>query len=105
MPRPTRFGLRFAPRAGFSVLIAIAITCSLPSVYDLDEVRNRRDHPAHRRGIRAFDHLVESLEAEALHDELVLLRRADRAAHVLDADRLCGFFLALARHHNSSSCL
>ena len=49
-------------------------------------MRNLGDHATDGRGVLALDDLVETGEAEALDDELVLDRGADLGAEVLQLD-------------------
>src|SRR2546426_9757083 len=104
MPRPTRLRLRLAPRAGFSRLIAIAIACSA-SLQDFHQIRDPAHHPPTRRRVDPRHDLVEALESETLHDQLVLARAADRAPDVLDPEPGRTAFLFRRHPYSSSTCL
>src|SRR5213594_2243320 len=102
MPRPTRLRLRLAPRAGFSRLIAIAMSASLQ---DFHQMRDLGHHPPDRRRVDPRHDLVEALESETLHDQLVLDRAADRAPDVLNPEPGRTAFLFRRHAYSSSTCL
>src|SRR5882757_6241191 len=118
MPRPTRLRLVFAffgarrlerfvaivprstPAHSGPTRILVCVRTTRPRLLDdAHQMRNCLDHAADRRRILALHDLVQPGEAQALDDLLVLLRRRNLRAVVLDQQcllRLC---------HDYSSCI
>src|ERR1017187_2700577 len=106
IPRPTRFlfsfaflGARRLERLRIAILCCLAITpargrlawvaaCSLPKMLfdDAHEMGHLGHHAADRRRVFALDNLVETGKAKPLDDQLVLDRRTDLRAMVLQFD-------------------
>src|SRR5581483_6813003 len=106
IPRPTRFLLEFAPFGArrferfFAMISSLNAgpflkqnRLALPRVRhdgglldDANQVRNLLHHAANRRTVLALDNLVQPRKAQALHNELVLHRRADLRTIVLNLD-------------------
>src|SRR5690606_7376749 len=87
MPRPTRVRALTAPGLSFSSLSFIASTRSL-AVHDADEMADLGDHAAHGRGIRQGAPAPQLVEAETNQGLALVTGPADRAADLLDRDRL-----------------
>src|ERR1017187_9142413 len=70
-----------------------------PSLHNLHQVRNFRDHAANRQRIWTFNHLVQPGETESLDDSLLLHRRTNGGAHPLEVqlDAVVGRYFW---HHN-----
>ena len=62
---------------------------------DADEMGDLGDHATDGWGVFALDDLVETGEAEALDDELVLDRGADLGTEVLQLDFGVAFLVAM----------
>src|ERR1700760_2523922 len=92
MPRPTR--IRFLREPALSAIslsfIAKILYLVLLLVDDADEMLNLGDHAANRRGVLQLADATDLVELQA--DQRRALRHvaADRAAGLLDLDRLCG---------------
>ncbi len=61
------------------------------------------DHAANGRAVDPGDYLVQALESQALYDQFVLGRGADRAPDILDPHRARCFVLLLLLCHDSQS--
>src|SRR5436309_15981800 len=62
----------------------------LPLVDDADEMLNLCDHAAHRGGILKFGNPADLVELQPDQRRALRVVAADRAAGLLDLDRLCG---------------
>src|ERR1700737_546411 len=80
MPWPTRFFECFCPAGGFRLLRFIEL------VHQCKQMRDLFPHAAKTYRIRPLPHVIELLQAQRPDDNLVLLRRADGAAHQFDLD-------------------
>src|SRR4051794_21727858 len=79
-----------------SPLFGIVRLCLL-LVDDANEMVNLQDHAAHRRGVRQFAGAPDLVELEPDQRRALRLMAADRAAGLLDLDRLCGRNATLAQ--------
>src|SRR5471030_324168 len=66
-------------------------------------MRNFVHHPAEDRGIRALHYLVELSQPQALHDQLVLFGRRDRAAIQFNSDLAFHYSFSTAKPRISAT--
>src|SRR5947199_9447139 len=59
-------------------------------IHDADEVLNLGDHAAHRRRVLQLGNPADLVEFQADQRRALRMVAADRAAGLLDRDRLCG---------------
>src|ERR1700761_9361929 len=90
MPRPTRIRFLREPALSAISLSFILIFLALLPVDDANEMLNLGDHAANLRRVLKLGHAADLVELQP--DQGVALRMvaADRAAGLLDLDRLCG---------------
>src|ERR671929_1843969 len=73
-----------------STLFGIMLPSDLLLADDADEMLNLGDHAANFRRIRKFGNPADLVELEADQRRTLRAVAADRAAGLLDLDRLCG---------------
>src|SRR5258708_4736067 len=95
MPRPTRVLYWVAPSLFFSSFSFIFLSCLwLYSFFNFNQMLNRLDHAAHRRGIFQRFFAVALAEAKAVQRLFLIFPAADWAAD------LCHFYFFLCICHN-----
>src|SRR5689334_16622284 len=90
MPRPTRMRFLREPALSAISLSFIALLLILLLVDDANEMVNLQDHAAHRRSIRQFAGAADLVELEPDQRRTLRVMAADRAAGLLELDRLAG---------------
>src|SRR5947209_10977362 len=70
-------------------------------IHDADEVLNLGDHAAHRRRVLQLGNPADLVEFQADQRRALRVVAADRAAGLLDLDRLCG----LGHRRNSRNAI
>src|SRR5262249_1322289 len=91
MPRPTRMRFLREPALSAISLSFIALSpCILLPVDDADELVDLLDHAANGRRIRQVDTPADLVELQPDQRRTLRVMPADRAAGLLELDRLCG---------------
>src|SRR3954470_6495303 len=90
MPRPTRMRFLREPALSAISLSFIALSPCLLLADDADEMLNLADHAANLRRILKLGNPADLVELEADQRRTLRVVAADRAAGLLDLDRLCG---------------
>src|SRR5438128_8818248 len=72
---------------------------------DSNQMRNLLNHSSHRARVGPFDNLIQLSQTQTENDVLLRLRKANRTAVILNANRCRSLFrLALCfRHHTSKA--
>src|SRR5690606_12594732 len=101
MPRPTRMRSLLEPGLSLISLSFIElILLGSDLVHNADEVSHLGDHAANRRGILQRRTATDPVKAEADQRCTLISRTADRAAGLLDGNRLSGAFRFLGHWSN-----
>src|SRR5579871_3935494 len=91
MPRPTRIRfLREPALSAISLSFIIPFPILLALAHDANEILNPGDHAANLGGIAQFGHPADLVELQPDQCRALRMVAADRAAGLLDFDRLCG---------------
>src|ERR1700752_112359 len=91
MPRPTRIRfLREPALSAISLSFILPFPIFLALAHDANEMLNPGDHAANLGGILQFGHPADLVELQADQRRALRMVAADRAAGLLDLDRLCG---------------
>src|SRR3569623_1434427 len=91
MPRPTRMRFLREPALSaisLSFIALLLVSCLL--VDDADEMLDLADHAANLRRVLKLGNPADLVELEADQRRALRVVAADRAAGLLDLDRLCG---------------